>query len=66
MSILCLVLSQLGFRIVPLTTIVEGVDERYINELYNLIVPNVIGIPSGAAAEVIPINFNSYLIQFTY
>ena len=66
LNILCCILADMGYRITPLEQLGDRVDQRYIDVLTQLIIPEVTGIPTGAAADVIPISYSSYLVQLTY
>lgn len=65
-NILCSILADMGYRITPAEQLAGEVDQRYIDVVTQLIVPQVSGIPTGAAADVIPISTYSYLVQLTY
>ena len=65
-NILCSILADMGYRIVVRDPLVHQVGLPYIEAIRELLIPELIGIPTGAAAEVIPISFASYLVQLTY
>lgn len=65
LRILCLLLSELGYRVTGTYSLVE-VNELYVDELRALITPITLGIPTTAGVDVILIGDLRYLIQFTY